>query len=92
VFDDRGNLLYVTRKPGSETEEGQHRRDNLLAHYAERFSMGMVARAEELPGLVLADSRPLVATTSGNTVRLTSTPHLRNGRHGTETEAWTASF
>lgn len=92
VFDDRGNLLYVCRKSGTETEEGRLRRDNLLADYAEQISTGMVARADDLPGVVLADSRPLVATTFGNIVRLTSTPHMRNGRHSAESEAWTASF
>lgn len=92
VFDDRGNLLYLTRKPGTESEEGKVRRDNLQALFAERIGKGMVARAEELPGFVLPDSRPLMATTSGSTVRLTATPHMADGRHSAEEEPWTASF
>lgn len=92
VFDDRGNLLHVARKPGTETPAGVDRRDQLLRHFADRIKKGMVADPDESLGVVLAGSKPIVATLAGNSVRLAATPHLRDGRHSMEEEAWTASF
>ncbi len=92
VFDDRGKLLYLVRKPGTESPDGVARRDLLLEHYAERVRKGMVADPDESIGIVLAGSKPVVATMAGETVRLAVTPHLMDGRYGTEDEPWSASF
>jgi hypothetical protein len=87
VFDDRGNLLSLARKAPSE-----ERKQLLLAHYADRIKKGLVSDPDDSLGVVLAGSKPISATVSGDTVRLEATAHLRDVSPEAENEVWTASF
>jgi hypothetical protein len=92
VFDDRGNLQHWVHKPGTESAEGIERADAVRGHIAERVSKRMIADPDDALGVRLAGSRPVVASLTGETVRLAAAHHLSDGRHNEEDDSWTASF
>jgi hypothetical protein len=94
IFDDRGNVLHWTRKPGSgaqkvsagrcrkyckaEREKGQQRREQFLDYVASRVESGLVRQVDS--NKAEADTHtPIVARRAEDgTLQLEIAPHLRH--------------
>ena len=77
VFDGRGNVLHLVRKPGTNEEEGQLRRDRLLDYVEHLMQRGLVGLAEESSaGVMDIWQPPVVAQQVEGTLRLRATPQL----------------
>jgi hypothetical protein len=82
VFDEQGNLLFWSRKPGTEVEEdkkeGENRRKQLLKHVEKCVEKGLADLADEEDAVSLNILTPVVGRRVEGTLRLESTPHLRH--------------
>lgn len=82
VFDERGNFLFWSRKPGTEVEEdreeGEKRRKQLLKHVEKCVMRGLADLADEEDAVSLNISTPVVGRRVEGTLRLESTPNLRH--------------
>lgn len=97
VFDDCGNLLWWTTKPGRDSkkrkEEGETRRAELLDHIARIIAERRLTMTEDLEGsVVTGHPAGVVARRVGGALRLETAPHLCGDKQEEETEEWTTSF
>lgn len=78
VFDDRGNVLYWTQKPGTEVgAAGLARRDAFLEDVAQAIRSGRVgARLESAKGMLGSKVAPVESRMVDGTVRFELSPHL----------------
>lgn len=79
VLDGRGNAVSWLAKPGTGSEEGERRIEELRDHVAAevaRGALGLVEPDEEAQLGLLAP--PVVARRQGDALRLESTPNLRD--------------
>lgn len=92
LFDDPGNLLWWTVKPGRGTPEGEQRRKELLDHIAWIVASRRLTLAEELvDGGLTGRTAAVVAHRVGTALRLETAPHLCGEAEDKEDE-WTTSF
>jgi len=92
VFDDRGNLLWWTAKPGRGTEEGDQRHKELRDHVAWIVAGRRLTLAEEpVDGGLTGRTEAVVAHREGDVLRLETALHLC-GDAAEEEEEWTTSF
>jgi hypothetical protein len=81
VYDERGNLLYWCRKPGTELEkdkiEGQKRRKVLLDYVASCVASDMIGMAESGIGSIDINN-PIVGRSVDGELCMERTPHLRH--------------
>jgi len=81
VYDDRGNVLYWCRKPGTKLEkdkvEGQKRRKGLLDYIASLVANGRIGMAESGIGSIDINT-PIVGRSVDGELCIERTPHLRH--------------
>ena len=87
VFDDTGNLLFWTRKPGThgknnehwaaEIEAGEERRREFLTATARQIAAGRIGvMSGSDQGLLGTRVPPIIADEDGDAVRFHLSPHL----------------
>lgn len=87
VFDENGNVLSFSRKPGTqsgsgkgwqaEAEAGQKRRDEMLANLAKRIAAGHVGAAlGSSKGMLGSQVPPLTVRKENGELRFELSPHL----------------
>jgi hypothetical protein len=107
VFDENGNILSWFRKPGTEfkdgkdwekvAEEGEKRREALLADIARQVERGRVGLAPESErGLLGTRIPPVTAHIANGTLQLEMTPHMSLSEVGARDDLgdrrWEISF
>lgn len=82
VFDEQGNFLFWSRKPGTKVEEdrteGEKRLKQLLDYVETCVKRGLAGLADEDEAVSLDIWTPVVGRRVDGTLRLESTPHLRH--------------
>jgi hypothetical protein len=81
VFDERGNILYWSKKGGTQTGEeekvGEQRKEQLLKYIEKLINAGMIelTNAEAFSSISIYQA-PIMAIQEGNVLHLAMTPQL----------------